>query len=116
MYAYNMQEILSDLSIADQMFYIEEVLLLLLVHYVSLQEKKNFKMELPTSQLRFLEGLKFEEFVKKEKYYREFREGVSDGEEAVFSGEWRYSSEDGPKGIHKLIKDYLQLAYELMTY
>lgn len=36
MYAFNMQEVLADLSVQDQMFYVEEVLMLLLVHYVGL--------------------------------------------------------------------------------
>jgi hypothetical protein len=39
MYAFNMQEIIEDLSVEDQRFYTEEILLLLLVHYNSLTEK-----------------------------------------------------------------------------
>jgi hypothetical protein len=62
MYAFNMQEIIEDLSVDDQCFYTEEILLLLLVHYNSLTEKnKTMKMELLTNHLKFIEGLKFEE-------------------------------------------------------
>lgn len=70
-----------------------------------------FKLEVPTGELKYLEGLKFEEFVKKENYYRDFREGIADGQEAIFSCDWKFSSEEGAKGILKLIVEYMQLAY-----
>ncbi len=38
MYAFNLLEVINDLSINDQVFYIEEVLFLLLAHLHSLKQ------------------------------------------------------------------------------
>ena len=60
MYAFNIQEVMQDLSIEDQCFYTEEILLLLLVHYNSITERgKAIKVERLSSHLKFLDGLKF---------------------------------------------------------
>lgn len=116
MYAFNMQEVMQDLSIDDQCFLIEEILLLLLVHYNILTERgKATKVDLLANHLKFLEDLKFEEYVSKEGYHKDFREAVLENQACVFSCDWKFSSEEDAKGIQKLMLDYLTLARQLMT-
>jgi len=116
MYAFNLAEVMQDLSIEDQCFYTEEILLLLLVHYNTLTQRgKAMKIELLTSHLKFVEGLKFEEYINKEGYHRDFREAIADGQACIFSCDYRFSSEEDAKGIQKLMLEYLHQARSLMT-
>jgi hypothetical protein len=59
MYAINLFEAMNDMSNIDQSYYIVDCLINLIVHLNSI-ENKVFKVQLPTSLLKFVKNIKFE--------------------------------------------------------
>lgn len=59
MYAINLFEAMNDMSHIDQSYYIVDCLVNLIVHLNSIKNKV-FKVQLPTSLLKFVKNVKFE--------------------------------------------------------
>lgn len=72
MYAINLFDAINDMSFVDQSYYLVDCLVNLIVHLNSIKNKV-FKVQLPTSLLKFVRNLKFEEYIDPEDRTNNFR-------------------------------------------
>lgn len=64
LYASNIISILDELSLCDRHYYLAELMILLLVEHKAGSRRKEFKLELTTPNLKYLEGLNFQSLVE----------------------------------------------------
>lgn len=85
LYATNLLASLGDISFADQVYYVEDCLVQLMIHLNSIKNKV-FKVQLPTSLLKYVRSLRFEEYVDSDNKSPDFRKAIIENNaECIFS-------------------------------
>lgn len=114
MYALNLFDALNDMSFTDQAYYLVDCLVNLIIHLHSIKNKV-FKVQLPTSLLKFVKNLKFEEYIDPEERTNNFREEIINKKaEAIFSSEYKNSADEDYEGTLSLVKECISNIFYLI--